>query len=95
MKEIALLPNVCCKLSGLLTETNWKQWKPEDFYPCLDVIFDAFGTDRLLFGSDWPVMLLSGEYNEWSALLMTYMNSFSAEEKDAVFGLNASKFYSL
>lgn len=51
-KEIALLPNVYCKLSGLLTETNWKLWKPDDFYPYLDVVFAAFGTDRLLFGSD-------------------------------------------
>ncbi len=95
MKEIALLPNVYCKLSGLLTETTWKQWKPEDFYPCLDVIFKAFGTHRILFGSDWPVLLLSGEYIEWKELLMTYMNKFSAEEKKAVFGLNASKFYNL
>ena len=95
MQEIALLPNVYCKVSGLLTETNWKLWKPEDFYPYLDVVFNAFGTDRLLFGSDWPVMLLSGEYMEWSALLSNYMNDFSAEEKDAVFGLNAVKFYNL
>jgi L-fuconolactonase len=95
MKEIALLPNVYCKLSGLLTETNWKQWKPEDFYSYLDVVFAAFGTNRLLFGSDWPVLLLSGKYIEWRALLMTYMNNFSVEEKDAAFGLNASKFYNL
>lgn len=95
MKEIALLPNVYCKLSGLLIETNWKQWKPEEFYPYFDVIFNAFGTGRILFGSDWPVMLLSGEYNEWAALLMAYMNNFSTEEKDAVMGLNAFKFYNL
>ncbi len=95
MQEIALLPNVHCKISGLLTETNWKQWKPEDFYPYLDAVFNAFGIDRLLFGSDWPVLLLSGEYNEWKELLIAYMNSFSVEEKDAVFGLNVAKFYNL
>lgn len=95
MKEIAQLPNVYCKVSGLLTETNWKQWKPEDFYPYLDVVFNAFGTQRILFGGDWPVLLLSGKYIEWKELLMTYMNKFSAEEKKAVFGLNASKFYNL
>ena len=95
MNEIALLPNVHCKLSGLLTETNWKQWKAEDFYPYLDVVFNTFGTDKILFGSDWPVMLLSGEYLEWQELLMNYMNHFSKEEKDKVFGLNAVKFYNL
>lgn len=95
MKAMALLPNVYCKLSGLLTETNWKQWKAEEFYPYFDVVFNAFGVQRILFGSDWPVMLLSGEYTEWKDLLMTYMTNFSAEEKDAVFGLNASKFYNL
>jgi L-fuconolactonase len=95
MEDIALMPNVFCKVSGLLTETNWKQWRPKDFYPYLDVIFNAFGTDRLLFGSDWPVMLLSGAYLEWNELLMNYMNNFSATEKDKLFGLNAVKFYNL
>jgi len=55
MKEIAAYPNACCKLSGLLTETNWKEWRVADFYPYLDIVFESFGTDRLLFGSDWPV----------------------------------------
>ena len=95
IKEIAQLPNVYCKLSGLLTEANWKQWKPEEFYPFLDVVFTAFGTNRLLFGSDWPVLLLSGDYMEWSGLLKRYMDNFSQKEIDAVFGLNALKFYSL
>src|SRR5678815_389701 len=59
MRAIAKHENVYCKVSGLLTETNWKTWSAKDFYPYLDVVFEAFGTERIVFGSDWPVMLLS------------------------------------
>jgi L-fuconolactonase len=95
MKEMAALPNVSCKLSGLLTEAAWKHWSPAEFYPYLDVVFDAFGVDRLLFGSDWPVILVSGMYVQWKSLLEKYMENFSEEDKQKVFGENAIKFYSL
>lgn len=95
IQEIARFPNVYCKVSGLFTETTFEQWKPEDFNPYLDVVFNAFGTDRLMFGSDWPVLLVSGTYLEWRSLVTNYMNNFSAHEKNAVFGLNAIKFYNL
>lgn len=95
MKEIAQHPNVHCKLSGLLTEAAWKEWSAGDFYPYLDVVFDAFGTDRLLFGSDWPVMLLSGIYVQWKSLLEKYMEQFTPEDKEKVFGQNAVRFYGL
>ena len=95
MQEMGKMPHVYCKLSGLLTEANWKQWSAGDFYPYLDVVFDAFGTDRLLFGSDWPVMLLSGIYVQWKSLLEKYMENFSTEEKEKVFGGNAIQFYNL
>ena len=95
MKEIAQYPNVCCKLSGLFTEAAWKEWSAGDFYPYLDVVFEAFGTDRLLFGSDWPVMLLSGIYVQWKSLLEKYMEDFDPEDREKVFGLNAIQFYNL
>jgi L-fuconolactonase len=95
MKEMAKHPNVCCKLSGLFTETTWKEWSASDFYPYLDVVFEAFGTDRLLFGSDWPVMLLSGIYVQWKSLLEKYMENYSEEDREKVFGLNAVEFYKL
>lgn len=95
MKEIAKHPNVYCKLSGLFTEAKWKQWSPGEFYPYLDVVFDAFGTDRLLFGSDWPVILLSGMYVQWKSLLEKYMENFDRDEKENVFGKNATRFYNL
>jgi L-fuconolactonase len=95
MKEIAKHPNVCCKISGLLTETRWKQWSPADFYPYLDVVFEAFGTDRLLYGSDWPVVLLSGIYVQWRSLIDKYMENIEEEEKEKVMGGNAVAFYGL
>jgi L-fuconolactonase len=95
MQEIAKHPNVFCKLSGLFTEAKWKEWSPSEFYPYLDTVFDAFGTDRLMFGSDWPVMLLSGIYVQWKSLLEKYMENFDTEEREKVFGMNAIKFYNL
>jgi L-fuconolactonase len=95
LKEIAQNENVYCKVSGLTTEAKWNQWKEKDFYPYLDVVFESFGTDRILFGSDWPVMLLSSTYNKWKNLLEKYMLQFSDEEKQKVFDTNAIKFYNL
>ncbi|HET6766378.1 MAG TPA: amidohydrolase family protein [Chitinophagaceae bacterium] len=95
IKEMAAHPYVYCKLSGLFTETRWKQWSAGDFYPYLDVVFEAFGTNRLMFGSDWPVMLLSGIYVQWKSLLEKYMENFIEEDRLKVFGENAVQFYNL
>lgn len=97
-KNIRLLaqhPGLHCKLSGLFTEARWKEWSAADFYPYLDVLFEAFGTDRLMFGSDWPVMLLSGIYVQWKSLLEKYMEAYSEQDRAKVFGLNAIQFYNL
>ncbi len=95
MTEMARYPNVYCKLSGLFTETKWKDWSARDFYPYFDVVFEAFGKNRLLFGSDWPVILLSGIYVQWKSLLEKYMENFSEEDRLKIFGENAIKFYKL
>jgi L-fuconolactonase len=95
MQEIAKHPNACCKLSGLFTEAKWKEWSAGEFYPYLDAVFEAFGTDRLMYGSDWPVMLLSGIYVQWKSLLEKYMENFDEEARTKVFGENAIEFYSL
>ncbi len=95
MKEISKQPNVYCKLSGLFTETTSKEWSAADFYPYLDVVFENFGTERLLFGSDWPVMLLSGIYVQWKSLLEKYMENFTEDDRQKVFGDNAVEFYKL
>ena len=95
MQAIAELPNVSCKISGMVTEADWKKWKPTDFTPYLDVVVEAFGTKRILYGSDWPVCLVATSYTKMKAIVDQYFNSFSAHEKNAFYGGNAIKFYNL
>ncbi|MGW8265969.1 MAG: amidohydrolase family protein [Longimicrobiales bacterium] len=95
MRELASHPNVWCKVSGLVTEADWAQWRNEDFRPYLDVVFDAFGPQRLMFGSDWPVCLLAAEYPAVVALVEAYARQLSPPEQEALFGGNAARFYGL
>lgn len=95
MQNIAAKPNVYCKLSGLVTEADWKTWKKEDFRPYLDVVFDAFGPKRLMFGSDWPVCLLAASYQQVVEIVEGYIQDFAADIKDKIFGGNAADFYQL
>lgn len=95
IKTLAQLPYVHCKVSGMVTEAEWNKWKASDFEPCLDVVFEAFGARRLMFGSDWPVCLLSGTYANVKEILDNYMSRFSESDREAVFGLNALRFYGL
>lgn len=95
MTEIAQNKNVFCKVSGLVTEADWRKWKPEDFKPYLDVVFDAFGADRLMFGSDWPVCLLAASYRQVKQLIEGYVKGFSEANKEKIFGGNAARFYGL
>ena len=95
MREIAQNKNVFCKLSGLVTEGDWKHWKADDFKPCLDVVFDAFGVERLMFGSDWPVCLVAGTYRQVKQLIEDYVKGYSQPDKERIFGGNAARFYGL
>lgn len=95
MREIASNPRAYCKVSGLITEANWESWRADDFRPYLDVVFEAFGTGRLLFGSDWPVCLLAGTYRQVRELVADYMKGLADSEQEKVFGTNAERFYSL
>ena len=95
MERFADLENVYCKVSGMITEADWKQWTAADFRPALDTVTSTFGTDRLLFGSDWPVCLVAGSYSQVVTLTAGYFSSFSSEEQAAIFGGNAQKFYRL
>jgi L-fuconolactonase len=92
---IAENPNAYCKLSGLVTEADWKNWKPEDFTPYFDVVLDAFGPDRLMFGSDWPVCLLAATYEQANQIVEDYVRDFTVEQKENIFGGNAIRFYCL
>ena len=95
MQKMAAHPNVYCKLSGMVTEADWQQWKKEDFWPYLDVVFGAFGPGRLLFGSDWPVCLLAASYRQVLEIVEDYVQDCAAEVKEKIFGDNAAEFYGL
>lgn len=92
---LAELPNIHCKISGFVTEADWRDWNKDDFYPYFDVILKAFDIDRLLFGSDWPVCLLAAQYQEVYSIAEDYFASCSNEEKEKLFGNNAVAFYNL
>jgi len=93
--ELAAYPNVYCKISGMVTETTFNQWEFEDFTTYLDVVTNAFGVDRIMFGSDWPVCLLSGGYTKVLNIIENYYKSFSREEVNKLMGKNALKFYKI
>lgn len=69
-EEIAALPNVWCKISGMVTEADWLTWKLEDFDHYMQIALDLFGADRLIFGSDWPVCTLAATYRDVRAIAM-------------------------
>ena len=79
----------------MVTEADWKTWEKEHFKPYLDIAVDAFGTDRIMFGSDWPVCQVAASYEETIQLVEDYFSSFTAGEKAKVFGENAVRFYKL
>jgi L-fuconolactonase len=95
IRTIAENSNVYCKLSGLVTEADWKKWCSADFEPYLDVVFEAFGLDRIMFGSDWPVCLLAANYEQVTGLVTNYVSDLPLEQQDKIFGLNAISFYGL
>ena len=95
VRALAAHENVLCKVSGMVTEADWQHWQPQDFHPYLDVVVEAFGPKRLLFGSDWPVCNVAGGYARTVDLLEDYLRSFSATEQARFWGENAAAFYHL
>jgi L-fuconolactonase len=95
LRRLAAHTNVLCKLSGLVTEADWRGWTPEGMRPYLDVAFDAFGSDRLMIGSDWPVCTLAGDYSRALRLVIDYLEDRPAPEREAVLGGNAQRFWRL
>jgi L-fuconolactonase len=95
LRELARRPNVCCKISGLVTEADWTGWRPEHLRPYLDVAFDAFGADRVMYGSDWPVCLIAATYERVLSVVDEYAAALSADERAGLFGGNAARFYGI
>ncbi len=95
IKTLSKFKNVACKVSGLTTEAHWNIWGILEIIPYLEVVFESFGTKRILFGSDWPVSLLAGNYTKTIAVVEDYINTFSKTEQKQIMGLNARHWYQL
>ena len=95
MKKISLYQNVYCKISGMVTEADWNDWRVLDFKIYVDTVVKAFGTDRLMYGSDFPVCLLAAGYDKQLNIVHRYFSDFSNTEKKKIMGGNASKFYNI
>lgn len=95
MEPFRELPHVSCKLSGMITEADWKTWTPDDLRPYVETALDIFGVERVMFGSDWPVCLLAGSYGEVKEALEEALPSLTPGEMAKVFGGNAIDFYGL
>ena len=95
MATLASFDNVFCKVSGMVTEADVNNWQAQDFKQYLDVVFSAFGPERVMFGSDWPVCLLGGDYQQIKQIVDDYVSENYPAYSDAIFGDNASQFYQL
>lgn len=95
IEEISKYDNVWCKISGMVTEADWENWTPEDLKPYLDVIFENFSTDKIMYGSDWPVLNIASDYNEVVKTLEDYISKFSIEDQNKIWYENAVSFYNL
>ena len=93
IRRLASFPNVYCKVSGMVNEAAWQHWKIHDFTRYLDVVFDCFGPDRLMFGSDWPVCTLAASYAEVALIVLDYVRGLPTETQAKIWGGNATRFY--
>lgn len=95
LKELGRRENVSCKISGMVTEANYKTWNEAQLQPYFDVVLDAFGPSRLMFGSDWPVCLVAVEYQNWLNLVKKMVSGFSIQEQEQIFSINAMSIYQI
>ena len=93
--ELGKLPNVYCKLSGMVTEASWHTWKQEDYLPYIETVFEAFGTKRMMFGSDWPVCQVAATYQQVYNIADQFVSKLSLDEQNDFWGNNAATFYQL
>ena len=95
IQELARRENVSCKISGMVTEADFNSWTPPQLQPYFDVVLEAFGADRLLFGSDWPVCLVATSYKNWMDLVQKSISELSKIEQAQIMGENAIRLYQL
>lgn len=95
MTAIGKHENVSCKMSGMVTEAEYNTWTPEQIHPYMNTALEAFGSKRILFGSDWPVCLVAGNYTKIKKLTTNFISQLSQIEQDSIMGNNAIEFYNL
>jgi L-fuconolactonase len=95
MREMAASDNVCCKLSGMVTEADWSDWSVETFSPYIEVVLEAFGPERCMAGSDWPVCTLAATYHDVIDIVRRHVERLSPHEQEAVLGGTALRVYEL
>lgn len=95
MTEIGKQKNVHCKLSGMITEADFDQWSPEQIEPYMNLVLNTFGSEKIMFGSDWPVCLVAGNYNKVKEIVINFIAKLSSKEQTSIMGENAIKFYNL
>lgn len=95
IRRLAEFPNVFCKASGLVTEADWKHWSPDQIKPYLDIAFEAFGAERLMIGSDWPVCLVASAYQRTIGVVQDWVQQFPLATQQAILGGNAQRFWKL
>ena len=95
INELAKNKNVSCKISGMVTEADWKAWEEKDFKRYFDVVLNAFGADRIMYGSDWPVCKLAATYEQVAQLAEYLIQDLSSSEKEKFWALNAKKAYGI
>jgi L-fuconolactonase len=95
IREMARRPDVYCKISGMVTEADWKTWTPGQLRPYFDAVLEAFGPGRLMFGTDWPVCLAAAGYSRWVDVVRKFSAELSADEQARVFGGTAVEAYRL
>ena len=93
--ELAVHPGIYCKLSGMITEANYSTWTYDDLVPYMDAVGEAFGIDRICFGSDWPVCLVAGDYDKMIGVVEKWASQLNQHDYNQLFGLNTSKFYNI
>ena len=93
--DLARLENVTCKLSGMVTEADWDSWKPDDLEPYMTVVLEAFGPDRLMIGSDWPVCLVAGSYGSVMSVVVDFVERLSSDEQARILGGTCCEVYRL
>ena len=95
IRELAKRPKVYCKISGMVTEADWKNWTEADLKPYIDTVVEAFTPRRLMFGSDWPVCLVAAKYAKWHEFVSQSIAKLSEAERDRILGGTAIEAYSL